>query len=267
MTDPVFIVPDLDDQLAQVGESGVFVLPESETRHASVKRIRDGEPVVLTDGCGLGVAGRWHSSEDTGSVTGDHRLPVPASRPRVTVVQAIPKSERAELAVDLAVQAGADRIIPWQADRCIAKWTGGKGGRTDKSAKARARWESTALAAMKQSRRLSGAHVGELLTDVTGLAGHLEPRPWAPNAGTAPEVSVLVLHEDAATPVAQVDLDVDEVVLVIGPEGGVSEREIEALRHSAGGRTVALGPEVLRTATAAAVALGAIGVLTTRWDR
>ncbi|WP_291478939.1 16S rRNA (uracil(1498)-N(3))-methyltransferase [Corynebacterium sp.] len=266
MTDPVFVVPDLVDQLAGVGDTGVFSLPDAEARHASVKRMRQGEPVVLTDGSGTGVAGDWNGD---GTVVGRHRVEGRPPRPRVTVVQAIPKSDRAELAVDLAVQAGADRIIPWQADRCVSRWTGGKSGKSDK---ARARWTATAVSAMKQSRRLSGAHVGELLPDIGDLHAHLAPRPWdGPATSGSPTVQVLVLHEEAATPLAQVDLDVDEVVLVIGPEGGVSDREIRAVTSSTGGhrpgRAVVLGPEVLRTATAAAVALGALGVLTTRWGR
>lgn len=269
MSDPVFVVPDLGGQLARVGETGVFALPDAEARHASVKRIRQDESIVLTDGSGLGVAGHWAGD---GTVVGGHRIVGHEPRPRVTVVQAIPKSERAELAVDLAVQAGADRIIPWQADRCVSRWTGAKGGKSDKSAKAHARWSATALAAMKQSRRLSGAHVGELLTDIDDLRERLASRPWAaPADGGTPTVRVLVLHEDATTPLARVDLDVDEVVLVIGPEGGVSDREIAAVTSAPdgreAGRSVVLGPEVLRTATAAAVALGAIGVLTTRWSR
>lgn len=255
--------------MARVGETGVFTLPDAEARHASVKRIRQDESIVLTDGSGLGVAGHWAGD---GTVVGGHRIVGHEPRPRVTVVQAIPKSERAELAVDLAVQAGADRIIPWQADRCVSRWTGAKGGKSDKSAKAHARWSATALAAMKQSRRLSGAHVGELLTDIDDLRERLASRPWAaPTDGGTPTVRVLVLHEDATTPLARADLDVDEVVLVIGPEGGVSDREIAAVTSAPdgreAGRSVVLGPEVLRTATAAAVALGAIGVLTTRWSR
>lgn len=262
MTDPVFVVPDLRAQRERVGQSGTFTLPDAELRHASVKRIRDGEPVVLTDGRGAGVAGHWTAggAGGAGTVTGERDLAAPAPRPRVTVVQAIPKSERAELAVDLAVQAGADRIIPWQADRCVSRWKG-------KAEKARARWEATAVSAMKQSRRLSGADVDELLTDITDL-----PERVGGGADPASTVRVLVLHEVAATPLAQVDLDVDELVLVIGPEGGVSDRELDVLTSTGGtggigGTAVVLGPEVYRTAAAAAVALGAIGVLTTRWGR
>lgn len=258
MTDPVFLVPDLAAQLDRVGGTGLFVLPPAEARHAAVKRIRTGEPVVLTDGAGLGLAATWAGESGTGTVVGTGVLPRHHPRPRVTVVQALPKAERSELAVDLAVQAGADRIIPWQADRCIAKWE-------KKATKARAKWEASAVSAMKQSRRLDGAVIGDLLTDITGLPAALADRPWPEPVET---VRVLVLHEEAATPVAQVDLAVDEIVLVIGPEGGVAPREIDAVAaFDEPGQAVVLGPEVYRTASAAAVALGAIGVLTDRWAR
>jgi 16S rRNA (uracil1498-N3)-methyltransferase len=255
VTDPVFHVPDLAAQLATHtdGAAGaVFTLPAAETKHLAVKRIRDGESVVLTDGRGLGVAG-VRTGETGGTVTGRRVLPYTPAQPTVTVVQAIPKGERAELAVDLAVQAGADRIIPWQADRCVARWDG-KPGKADK---ARGRWEATAVTAMKQARRLSGARVDELLTDIADLPGRLDP---------AHRHRLLVLHEIAAQPLADTDLDADELVLVIGPEGGVTDREIAAVT-AAGGTAVVLGPEVYRSAAAAAVALGALGVLTPRWSR
>ncbi|AGP30478.1 RsmE family RNA methyltransferase [Corynebacterium terpenotabidum] len=256
MTDPVFLVPDLAAQLDRAGETGQFTLPPAEAKHAAVKRIQTGEPVVLTDGAGLGVRAEWGTGE---TVTGTGVLPARSVRPRVTIVQALPKAERSELAVDLAVQAGADRIIPWQADRCIAKWAN-RSGKAGKEDKARAKWQAAAVSAMKQSRRLDGAVVGELLTDLADLPDHLEPRPWPEPVET---VQILILHEEAATPLTRVDLDVDEVVLVIGPEGGVAPREIDAVDAQA----VVLGPEVYRTASAAAVALGAIGVLTDRWAR
>lgn len=266
MTDPVFHVPDLAGQLAAQGGSAAgatFTLPPAETKHLAVKRIRDGEQVVLADGRGLGITGVRAGAEGrgdradradrgAGTVTGTGVLPYAAPRPTVTVVQAVPKGERAELAVDLAVQAGADRIIPWQADRCVVRWDGKPG----KAAKARARWEATAVAAMKQSRRLSGAQIDELLTDIADLPGRLDP---------GHSHRILVLHEVAAQPLAGADLDADELVIVIGPEGGVTDREIGVVTD-AGGSAVILGPEVYRSAAAAAVALGALGVLTPRWS-
>ena len=167
------------------------------------------------------------------------------SRPTVTVVQALPKSERSELAVDLATQAGADVIVPWQAERCVAKWTG------PKAAKGVAKWEAAALAAAKQSRRTRVPEITEPV-GTAQLTQQLTGR------------TVLVLHEESATPIREIDLDVEEIVLVIGPEGGIGPEELAALT-GAGARAVRLGPEVLRTASAAMVALSAIGVLTSRW--
>src|SRR5699024_7688770 len=179
---------------------------------------------------------------------------VPSPRPRVTVVQALPKSERAELAVDLATEAGADTIIPWQAARCVARW------KTDEKArKALAKWTATARAAAKQARR---AHVPEVaaLHDTAALLRRL--RDDGGSGGL-----VLVLHEsaDATLPFRQIS-DAASVTLVVGPEGGVDDAELAALAE-AGARAVRLGPEVLRTSAAAAVALGAIGAVSGRWSR
>lgn len=272
MTDPVFLVPDVQEQLNTVGVGGVFTIPAEEAKHAAVKRIRGGEAVVLSDGRGFGIRALWIGG---GQATGQDVLPMRSSHPRVTVVQAIPKSERAELAVDLAVQAGADWIIPWQADRCIAKWDG-KPGRAEK---ARGKWQATAQSAMKQSRRLAGADISTLLTDIADLPAYLGSPPWADTSEVGAQsvrstTCILALHEEAVTPLSDVNLSVDDIVLVIGPEGGISPRELETIEAcgSPGGcadtaQTVVLGPEVYRTVSAAAIALGAIGVLTSRWSR
>ncbi|HJF11382.1 16S rRNA (uracil(1498)-N(3))-methyltransferase [Corynebacterium falsenii] len=242
MTDPVFIHP-IPDPTPAAGEC--FSLTGAEAKHAEVKRLEEGERVVVTDGSSRAVRGRWRAG---GLVEVAETLTMPEPRPRVTVVQAIPKSDRAELAVDLAVQAGADRIVPWAAARCIAKW----GAKEDK---ARAKWGNAARSAAKQSRRLVVPEVTELLKKPKDL-DRLVP---------GESRTVLLLHEEASIPLAKADLDVDDVVLVVGPEGGIAPEELEAFREL-GGQPVVLGPEVLRTATAAAVALGALGVLTARWD-
>jgi 16S rRNA (uracil1498-N3)-methyltransferase len=172
----------------------------------------------------------------------------------VTLAQALLKGDRGELAVELATEAGVDAVLPWRAARCVARWEDGPRG-----AKALARWRSTAQAAAKQSRRVWLPTVGEpvstreLLTRCTALGA---------TAGLA-----LILHESADTPLARTLAaapDVAELLLVVGPEGGVSDEELDALT-AAGAHPVRLGPEVLRASTAAAVAMGAIGALTTRW--
>lgn len=242
MTDPVFIHP-LPDSCA-VGQ--VFELSGAEARHTEVKRMRDGELLVVSDGVGRAVRGCWMG----GRVEVREVLAVAHPRPRVSVVQAIPKSERAELAVDLMTQAGADRIIPWVASRSIAKWDG-------KEEKARLKWENAARSAAKQARRFLVPEVTEQLKRPSELGALISD---------ANSTRVVVLHESATKPIAEVDFDVDEIVLVVGPEGGVSEEELSAFAEY-GGQPIVLGPQVLRTASAAAVALGAIGVLTPRWGK
>ena len=273
MTDPVFIHPIPEPVV--VGDR--FRLTGSEAKHASVKRLEVGEGLVITDGATRAVQGSF-LGDATVEVADILELPTP--HPRVTVVQAIPKSDRAELAVDLAVQAGADRIVPWAARRAIAKWDG-------KEAKAHAKWENAARAAAKQSRRLQIPEVTQLVRSPEELARVL----GLGEAGTAASgvgggsgtstVRVLVLHEEATEPLPAVvtaavgsasaaasdaasDAGATEIALVVGPEGGISPEELAEFEQL-GATPVRLGPEVLRTATAAAVALGAIGAVTDRW--
>lgn len=214
-----------------------------------------GETVQLGDGRGAIATGSVVSvGRDTLAVRIVWREQVPRPRPFVTLAQALVKGDRGELAVELATEAGVDAVLPWRAARCVARWEDGPRG-----AKALARWRSTALAAAKQSRRawlpVVGEPVGtrELVTRCSALG--------------APTGLALVLHESADTPLANTLAAVPEateLLLVVGPEGGVSDEELDVLTAS-GAHPVRLGPEVLRASTAAAVALGAIGALTTRW--
>lgn len=237
-----------------------FLVAGQEGRHgASALRLRAGESVLVSDGEGVVADCRVLS---TGKA--EVELEVVARRvhdrprPAVIVVQALPKSERSELAVELATEAGADEIWPWQSERCISRWTGAKG----KGDKGRTKWENAARAATKQSRRAYEPHIGELL-EKEALVDRV--RRWVAGGSV-----VIVLHEESREPFADlvrqaVEADAESIVLVVGPEGGVSDGEAAALRE-AGAHTALLGPEVLRTSTAAAVALGAIGVLTSRWQ-
>lgn len=257
MTDPVFIHPIPEP----ISAGDRFRLTGAEAKHATVKRLEVGEGLVVTDGTTRAVQCSF-LGDATVEVADILQLPVP--HPRVTVVQAIPKSDRAELAVDLMVQAGADRIVPWAARRAIAKWDG-------KEAKAHAKWENAARAAAKQSRRLQIPEVTQLVRSPRELARVLElgEAGAAGNTGAAGTTRVLVLHEEATEPLpaavtAAVSAGATELALVVGPEGGIGREELEELAQL-GATPVRLGPEVLRTATAAAVALGAIGAVTERW--
>ena len=219
---------------------------------ATVRRIRIGESLLLSDGAGT-VADCVVVGVGKRSLTArvEQRRTVTLPRPPVTVVQAIPKSERSELAIELATEAGADDFIAWQAQRCVARWEG------DRGEKGLRRWRAVARSAARQSRRawIPGV-TGPLSTEAlcSYLAEQIE-------AGAV----VLVLHESADVSITEnIVAQANSIILVVGPEGGISDPEVTALIH-AGAVAVRLGPTVLRTSTAAAVALGALGVLTPRW--
>lgn len=246
MSLPVFLHPDLS--LAEVGQP--VGLDGAEGRHAvTVKRMGPGESLVLIDGSGLRITATITDvqGKDTLAALVDDITTSPEPSLRVIVVQAIPKSERAELAVDLATQAGADEIIAWQADRCVSKWD------AKKAPKALSKWESAAVAAAKQSRR----------TRIPAVRGPVTTRQLCQEISGA---RALVLHEDATLRLKDLDdLDTAETIyLLVGPEGGIGEEELARLT-AAGATAIKLGPEVLRTASASMVALASIGTLTSRW--
>lgn len=222
------------------------VLTGAEAKHAHVKRIQPGERIMLFDGQGT-TAEASVTAVGAGRVECDvvKQECVPQPTPRVTVVQAVPKGERAELAVDLAVQGGADAIVPWISHRTIARWP------ANKQAKQVGKWRTQALASAKQARR---AWVPEVRDPVTTnqLSDLLRDARYERHA--------LVLHEDATDSIRDVEFG-EDVWLIVGPEGGIGTDELELL----GAHPVKLGPEVLRTASAAFAGLCAIGALTSRW--
>ncbi|ORB76004.1 16S rRNA (uracil(1498)-N(3))-methyltransferase [Mycobacterium scrofulaceum] len=238
-------LPDIGALAAVEGDEGFHA--------ATVRRIRPGEQLVLGDGAGgLAHCEVEHAGRDGLRARVLERWNVAPARPPVTVVQALPKSERSELAVELATEAGADAFVAWQSARCVASW---QGARVDKGLR---RWRAVARSAARQSRRAHIPAVDGVLS-TAGLAERIRDEV----AGGA---VALALHESATGPLTDVDVArASSVLLVVGPEGGIAPEEIDALTE-AGAKPVRLGPQVLRTSTAAAVALGALGVLTARWD-
>lgn len=240
------------DALPDIG--AVAVVGGDEGFHAAtVRRIRPGEHLVLGDGAGAQASCVVEeTSRDGLRARVLSRWTVPPAKPAVTVVQALPKSERSELAIELATEAGADAFLAWQAARCVARWDG---ARVDKGLR---RWRAAARSAARQSRR-------PYIPPVDGVASTaaLTRRIREEVAGGA---MVLALHESAAAALTDVSLgQADSLMLIVGPEGGIADDEIAALTR-AGAVAVRLGPTVLRTSSAAAVALGALGVLTPRWE-
>jgi 16S rRNA (uracil1498-N3)-methyltransferase len=235
------------DELPAVGEL-VTVSGDEGFHAATVRRIRPGEHLMVGDGAGE-LAWCEVVEADRAALRARvlNRSSVAQASPTVTVVQALPKAERSELAIELATEAGADAFIAWQAARCVARWDGPK---ADKGLR---RWRAVARSAARQSRR---AHI-------PGVTGPVSTAELKALIGAQ---DALVLHESATEVMSEKHVaQADSLLLVVGPEGGITDEELAALT-SAGAASVRLGPTVLRTSTAAAVALGALGVLTPRWE-
>jgi 16S rRNA (uracil1498-N3)-methyltransferase len=241
------------DALPEVGE--IAVVDGDEGFHAAkVRRIRVGEQLDLSDGAGS-LAHCVVDEVGKGRLSARvlERFRVPAAAPAVTVVQALPKSDRSELAIELATEAGADAFVAWQASRCVARWDGPV--RVDKGLR---RWGAVVRSAARQSRRA-------YIPPVRGVVSTAELVQRIGDEVSAGAV-VLALHESAVSRLTELPVgQANSLVLIVGPEGGIAGDEIAALTE-AGATAVRLGPTVLRTSTAAAVALGALGVLTRRWD-
>lgn len=233
----------------QLPPPGPYALTGTEGRHAAtVRRVRSGESLVLTDGRG-GVASATVTEVGRGELSVQidevERQQPPAVQ--VTLVQAIPKGDRGELAVELATEAGVDDLVPWAAERCVVRWT------ADRAAHGVQKWRTAARAAAKQSRRPYVPRVADLAStaDILVMVGRA--------------TVALVLDDAGSAALRTVELpDSGDVVLIVGPEGGLTEEELTVFQ-TAGAVPVRLGPQVLRTSTAGAVALGALGVLTGRW--
>ncbi|MGI9155876.1 MAG: 16S rRNA (uracil(1498)-N(3))-methyltransferase [Marmoricola sp.] len=224
-------------------------LAGDEGRHASVvRRVRAGEKVVLTDGVGAtAICTVTGTDRSTLTARVDELVVHPAEEPHVTVVQAIPKGERAELAIEMLTEVGVDVIVPWSAERCVSVWRG------DRAARSLAKWRATAREAAKQARR---AHFPE----ITELAS------TEAVAALLAEASVpVVLHEAASGPIGNLPIPGrGTIVVVVGPEGGISETELATFAMT-GAEPVRLGSSVLRTSTAGVAAVAALLARTRRW--
>ncbi|ASW56257.1 16S rRNA (uracil(1498)-N(3))-methyltransferase [Plantactinospora sp. KBS50] len=244
MSAPLFLVDELPG-------GGTGVLDGAEGRHAAtVQRLRVGERLILADGRG-GTATAEVSAVGRGTL--DYRIEqtryAAPPDPRLVAVQGIAKGDRGELAVQAMTETGVDEIVPWAAARSVAQWRGERGARS------RERWTSTAREAAKQARR-----------------------PWLPVVGGDPDVSTaqvarrlagaavaVVLHEEATERLTAVELPAaGEIVLVIGPEGGITPDELSAFA-AVGARPVRLGDAVLRTSTAGVAALAVLSARLRRW--
>ncbi|MCW3840095.1 16S rRNA (uracil(1498)-N(3))-methyltransferase [Micromonospora yasonensis] len=244
MSAPLFLVDALP-----TGDT--LTLDGPEGRHAAtVQRLRVGEELLLADGRG-GTAAAAVTAVGKGTL--DLRVIsrgyVDASVPRLVVVQGIAKGDRGELAVQAMTEVGVDEIVPWSASRSVAQWRGERGVR------AREKWAATAREAAKQARRA-------WLPVVAGTPDESTTTVARRIAGAA---AAFVLHEEAAERLTTAELpETGEIVLVVGPEGGIAPPELAAFEQ-AGAGTVRLGPSVLRTSTAGVAALTVLATRLARW--
>jgi 16S rRNA (uracil1498-N3)-methyltransferase len=239
---PVFLVPPGDLT------AGVITLTGPEGHHAAaVRRLRAGERADVSDGAGSlaeGVVTGTGKDYVTLDIRALHTVPPP--QPRLTVAQALPKGDRGELAVELMTEIGVDAVIPWAAQRSITKW------QADRGAKALAKWRATAREAAKQSRR-------------AWLPEVMDPATTASLAKRVSTACAIVLEADAPAKLHELPLpESGEVLLLVGPEGGISPAERATLRD-AGAIEARLGPTVLRTSTAGAAAAAILLTKTARW--
>jgi len=240
VTAPLFFVSA--DRLAGATAGSELVLDGAEGRHgATVRRIGVGEQVLLTDGVG-NRADAEVESVGVGELHLRVRAITQERQPdsRFVLIQALAKGDRDEQAIEAATELGVDEVVPWQAARSIVIWRGERAGRSLR------KWESVVLAATKQSRRTRVPLVGEPANQAAVIR-RIESAALA-----------LVLHEEAQQPLAGIDLpDVGDVVLIVGPEGGVAPDEL-ARFVAAGAVSVRLGPNVLRSSSAGPAALAVL---------
>lgn len=261
MSAPVFLVdPGL---LHGSGPGSTYVLQGPEARHAGVvQRRRAGERVDVADGAGVRLVCTVADVE-AGRVVLEvlDRVVEPAAPVELVLVQALAKGDRDHLAIEAATEVGVDQVVPWQAQRCVVVWRG------ERAARGRAKWSATVREAAKQSRRARVPGVQDAV-ETRALAGLVTQVVQA--GGVA-----LVLHEEATQPLSGVPLPGQgpgagevpagtQVLVVVGPEGGVAEEEL-ALLTGAGAHPVRLGPHVLRTSTAGPVALALLADRLGRW--
>ncbi|PRY70222.1 16S rRNA (uracil1498-N3)-methyltransferase [Glaciihabitans tibetensis] len=237
----------LNEDLTDLSVGATAQLTGGEARHAvTVSRLQLGERVEIGNGAGLRVVGPITRAEPARLEIEIEELRVDSPpTPAIWLAQALAKGDRDELAVQAATELGVDGVIPWSAQRSISRWEGAK------VAKGHTRWEAVVREATKQSIRSFVPEVGELVS--SKQLGAL-----------AATTRMLVLDPTGDTALTELELDGRDVVLVVGPEGGIAPAEL-ALLGSAGATVVRLGDTVLRTSTAGPAAIAVLNAKLGRW--
>lgn len=253
MTEPVFLAAP--SELAGLTPGSSWTLTGAEGHHArTVRRLAPGEPVDVVDGCGRRVSCSVEAPGGAGlQLHVESVEDEPANTQQLILVQALAKGGRDEMAVEAATELGVDGVVPWQAERSIVRW------KADKAAKGRGKWEATVRSAAKQSRRAWVPQVDDCVA-LTALAKRCSETDVA-----------LVLNESAQTGTSRLPSALPaaespaSVLLIVGPEGGISDHEMETLT-AAGAVPLQLGSHVLRSSTAGPAAVAVINHLLGRWS-
>lgn len=257
MSAPIFYISAEEYETLTPGAS--FELDGPEGKHALVKRMEVGESIDLGDGTGRRAVGTVHSLTDRGVIVRVEQLREERTSPRIYLVQALAKDGRDLLAIETATELGVYGVLPWSADRSIVRWKG------ERASKAHTKWQNTVTAAAKQSRRALIPEVYDLYStaDLVELIEEV--------AGSEQSAAVFILHEQAterlsalARTLVEAENLPEEIYLLVGPEGGISDREVQ-LFTEAGAQLALLGDEVLRSSTAGSAAMCTLNVVLGRW--
>lgn len=257
MSAPIFYISAEEYETLTPGAS--FELDGPEGKHALVKRMEVGESIDLGDGTGRRAVGTVHSLTDRGVIVYVEQLREEHTSPSIYLVQALAKDGRDLLAIETATELGVYGVLPWSADRSIVRWKG------ERASKAHTKWQNTVTAAAKQSRRALIPEVYDLYStaDLVELIEEV--------AGSEQSAAVFILHEQAterlsalARKLVEAENLPEEIYLLVGPEGGISDREVQ-LFTEAGAHLALLGDEVLRSSTAGSAAMCTLNVVLGRW--
>lgn len=237
----------LSEELATAALGDLVTIGGAEARHAvTVSRIAAGESISIGNGAGLMISGTVVSAEHTEFVVEvETVLETPPPSPALWLVQALAKGDRDEQAVQQATELGIDGVIPWSAQRSIVKWEGSK------VRKGHDRWSAIVREASKQSVRAWVPEVGEVASLPVLVA-------------LAKETRMLLLEPTAELRLSSFEPDHRDVVLVVGPEGGISPSELSRL-EAAGAVPLRLGDTILRTSTAGPAAVAVLNAQLGRW--
>jgi len=237
----------LSEELGSPAVGDVAIVSGAEARHAvTVSRLGVGETVRVGNGAGLVASGTV-----TETAQGEFRFRVDAvatferQSPAVWLAQALAKGDRDELAIQAATELGVDGVIPWTAARSISRWEGSK------VTKGQERWSAVVREATKQSARA-------WLPEVAPLVNTKQL------AALAESALLVVLDPLAATSITAVHQDDRDIVVVVGPEGGISVAEFDLL-YAAGAVGARLGDGILRTSTAGPAAIAVLSAKLGRW--